>query len=91
MSQQQSGPPVDYGANLDKRLADLDEVDRKIAELMDTTKEIIGNLEKDKQVTCFDFSQFSWIYRCQKARWTKRSRSLRGRLRKIFSKSYRIS
>lgn len=52
MAQQQNVPStsVDYGANLDNRLRELDGVDRKIAELMETTKEIIGNLEKDKQV-----------------------------------------
>lgn len=42
---------IDYGASLDKRLLELDDVDRKIADLMETTKEIIGNLEKDKQVS----------------------------------------
>ncbi|KAI6183855.1 39S ribosomal protein L47, mitochondrial [Aphelenchoides bicaudatus] len=53
MAQQQGGPStsMDYGAGLDKRLSDLDEVDQKIFELLDTTKEIFSNLEKDKQIS----------------------------------------
>lgn len=50
MSQQNPSTSTDYGASLEKRLTDLNDVDRKIAELMETTKEIISNLEKDKQV-----------------------------------------